>query len=250
MCARDRAVLAEVALRRGDRERARSHLQASTWRLPREPDPEGVPILRAEARLARAEGSFHRAHGLACDGLEAAAGAGQRLWAIDLLELVAVTCADLGRHVEAARLLGAAQPQREATGFARWASPADELSPVVLTVESGLGPGDFASGVAEGRALDLEQAVAYARRGRGKHSRPASGWESLTPTERRVVSLVAADLTNAEIGRRLFVSTGTVKSHLTHVFDKLGLTDRRQLTELATTHLAAEGGLGIPSGPA
>ena len=91
MCVNNRAVLAEVALRRGDLHSARRHLDACTWRLPRTPDPEGVPVLRAEARLARADGDWSRSHALACDGLEQAAGAGHRVWAIDLLELVALT---------------------------------------------------------------------------------------------------------------------------------------------------------------
>jgi FixJ family two-component response regulator len=45
--------------------------------------------------------------------------------------------------------------------------------------------------------------------------RPVSGWGSLTPAERRVVSVVAGGLTKAEIAHQLVISTGTVKSHLT-----------------------------------
>jgi DNA-binding CsgD family transcriptional regulator len=75
----------------------------------------------------------------------------------------------------------------------------------------------------------LEAAVAYARRGRGRRSRTLSGWESLTPSERRVVDLVGQHLSNAEIAERLFVSKTTVKSHLTHVFDKLQVNNRAQL---------------------
>jgi DNA-binding CsgD family transcriptional regulator len=56
--------------------------------------------------------------------------------------------------------------------------------------------------------------------------------------EVRVVSLVARHLTNAEIADQLFVSTLTVKSHLTRVFAKLGVADRRQLAETATVHLS------------
>ena len=41
------------------------------------------------------------------------------LWALDLLELVAATCADLGHHAEAARLLGAAEGQRDLIGYIR-----------------------------------------------------------------------------------------------------------------------------------
>ena len=156
-----------------------------------------------------------------------------------MLELVAITSADLGRHGEAARLLGAAESQREATGYARWTPARDELAPALVAVQTAVGQGAFEQAMSEGRALSLEEAVGYARRGRGSHSRALSGWDSLTPTERRVVSLVAKHLTNAEIADQLFVSTGTVKSHLTRVFDKLGVADRRRLAEIAPAHLTA-----------
>ena len=60
--------------------------------------------------------------------------------------------------------------------------------------------------MSEGGALSLEQAVAYACRGRASHTRGRSGWESLTPSEQRVVSLVGQHLTNAQIAERLFIS--------------------------------------------
>jgi predicted ATPase/DNA-binding CsgD family transcriptional regulator len=237
MCIRDRAVLAEVALRRGDFDTARCHLEASVWRLPRRADPEGVPILRVEARLARAQRSFQRAHGLACDGLQAAVGSGQRLWAIDLLELVALTAADLGHHAEAGRLLGAAETQRALTGYARWSPAQDELAPVLVGIESSLGREALDGALSEGRALTLQQAGDYACRGRGRHTRRVSGWDSLTPAERRVVSLVADGLSNAQIGDQLFVSTATVKSHLSRVFDKLEVANRGQLARQARAQL-------------
>ena len=48
-----------------------------------------------------------------------------------------------------------------------------------------------------------------------------------------MVGLVVEGMTNAEIGGRMFVSTGTVKSHLNHIYDKLGVTNRRQLVDAA-----------------
>jgi len=68
-----------------------------------------------------------------------------------------------------------------------------------------------------------------ARRLRAREQRPAFGWGSLTPMERDVSQLVAAGLTNPEIGARLAISRRTVESHLSHSFRKLGLASRTQL---------------------
>ena len=83
------------------------------------------------------------------------------------------------------------------------------------------------------RDLDRTQArlrglgVRHGRRGR--RARPQLGWESLTPTEERVVDLVAEGLTNPQIGERLYVSPRTVQTHLAHIFAKLGISTRAQL---------------------
>jgi DNA-binding CsgD family transcriptional regulator len=87
--------------------------------------------------------------------------------------------------------------------------------------------------MSEGRALSLEEAVAYAQRGRGSHKLARSGWESLTASEQQVASLVGQHLTNAEIAQRLFISVPTVKSHLNRVFAKLDINNRGQLAAAA-----------------
>jgi DNA-binding CsgD family transcriptional regulator len=78
------------------------------------------------------------------------------------------------------------------------------------------------------------RAGAHRRRGRGSRGRPQFGWDSLTPTERTVASLVAEGLSNPQIGDRLYISHRTVQTHLAHVFAKLGLTSRAQLAAEAT----------------
>lgn len=57
--------------------------------------------------------------------------------------------------------------------------------------------------------------------------------EVLTPREIDIVRMVAAGLGNREIGEKLFISEGTVKTHLHSVYEKLGLKGRVQLANYA-----------------
>jgi DNA-binding CsgD family transcriptional regulator len=85
---------------------------------------------------------------------------------------------------------------------------------------------------------DVQEAASHAdprttmRYDRAK--RPSSGWASLTPTELQVVKFAAEGLSNPEIGERMSIGRGTVKTHLTHVFAKLGLSTRAALAAEAT----------------
>jgi DNA-binding CsgD family transcriptional regulator len=63
--------------------------------------------------------------------------------------------------------------------------------------------------------------------------RPASGWASLTPTQRRITDLVALGLTNRQVGAEMFISVHTVAFHLRHIFRKLDIRSRVELARLA-----------------
>jgi DNA-binding CsgD family transcriptional regulator len=79
------------------------------------------------------------------------------------------------------------------------------------------------------RALGVHRRLVSARR-------PGRGWAAMTDSELAVARLVAQGLSNREVAERLFVSPHTVNSHLRHVFTKLGVNSRAELTRLAGLH--------------
>lgn len=66
---------------------------------------------------------------------------------------------------------------------------------------------------------------------------PVAPAHQLTVREREVLLMVRDGLPNKSIARRLGISERTVKAHLTHIFQRLGLTDRTQAAIWAERHL-------------
>ena len=90
--------------------------------------------------------------------------------------------------------------------------------------------------VARGEAaLDpsVQHHVVAALAGGGSVAPPSELPDELTPREAEVLGLIAEGLTNAEIAERLVVSNATVKSHVNHIFAKLGVRDRAQAVVFA-----------------
>jgi DNA-binding NarL/FixJ family response regulator len=99
---------------------------------------------------------------------------------------------------------------------------------------------------------ELERAVRAAARGEApldpragravlQARNAASPLDKLSDREREVLQLVASGLPNKLIARELSISEKTVKTHLTHVFRTIGVTDRTQAALWAERH-----GLGGP----
>jgi predicted ATPase/DNA-binding CsgD family transcriptional regulator/Tfp pilus assembly protein PilF len=181
--------------------------------------------LRALGRVMRAEGDPKRAAALLDEALCVQRDLGDLPAIAGTLEAVAGLAAGGGHHEHAARLFAAAQALREHGGYARlpWESAGCESD--LALVRRSLTGAALARGASEGAALSPDQALTAALD--GPHPpRAESGWASLTERELEIAQLVAEGLSNQEIAERLIIARETVKTHLSHIFAKLGVTGR------------------------
>ncbi|VEG38907.1 regulatory protein LuxR [Mycolicibacterium flavescens] len=192
--------------------------------------------LVARAHVALAQGERDQAERDAHDALVLALATRALLHVPEAFEALGRCAADFGNYRRAARLFGAAAAARIVMGLARWPVYAIGYDDAVAQCREAMGEDDFNAAWTEGSAMSTEEAIAYAQRGRGERKRPASGWESLTPTERDVVRHAVEGLGNKDIAERMFISPRTVQTHLTHVYAKLGFTSRIQLIQEAARH--------------
>lgn len=146
------------------------------------------------------------------DGLEAT----RRILAADpAARVLVLTTFDLDEYVYEALRAGA-------SGFVLKDDPPEQLIAAVRTVAAG----DALLSPAVTKRV-IKQFVRVPR------PAPPRELEELTDREREILQLIAAGLSNAEIGERLYIGETTVKTHVTHIFQKLGLRDRVQAVVLA-----------------
>jgi DNA-binding CsgD family transcriptional regulator len=153
---------------------------------------------------------------------------------IQLIEGIELFAASVDRPADTIRLAAAASTARDTIGY-RWYWPADRTALAAALSRARDRLDDLAAehqGVA-GRALPLADAAALAVRGAGTRTRVRSGWDALTGTERDVITMVAAGASNDEIAVRLLIGRATVRTHLNHVYTKLGLPNRAALAAAA-----------------
>lgn len=185
------------------------------------------------ARLAIGRGEWSEADALAHEVLAQRVAIDAQAWLPDALDTLALVAAGLASHAEAARLLGSADRARSDLTLVRWPPETPTFDELEERLAAELGTEAYDAARSEGAAMSLDEAIGWIRRARGTRKRPASGWESLTPTERQVVELVAQGLTNPQVAERMFVARATVKAHLAHIFQKLDVSSRSELTAVA-----------------
>jgi predicted ATPase/class 3 adenylate cyclase/DNA-binding CsgD family transcriptional regulator len=181
-------------------------------------------------RLAAARGEWTPAREHVLAQLDACVEGGHATYVPGCLDALAEVAAGLGADEDAVRLFAAAERARAEIGIARVPPEAEHWAAIDAALREALGQEAYEAARAEGAELSTADALEWARRARGPRLRPPGGWESLTPTELKVVELVAQGLTNPQVAERMFISKETVKTHLAHVFRKLGVRGRAELS--------------------
>jgi predicted ATPase/DNA-binding CsgD family transcriptional regulator len=230
-------ILVAVALARDNSAQAKVHVErllaaAETLRNRR---AQAIAHLGL-ARAVLLEGDDHRAESLTHDALKVFLDRGWRPAVIDALDILAEVALFRGQHERAVRLAAAARKQRSILGLVAFPSAQKRTERHLAVVGTALGDENLKKGLEDGARLSLDEAVAYAQRGRGEHASATHGWASLSPVERQVVELASQGRNNPDIARELFMSRNAVKMHLSHVYAKLGVANRTELALLATRH--------------
>jgi predicted ATPase/DNA-binding CsgD family transcriptional regulator len=245
------AQLADVLRVAGDRDGSEEWARRALEVAERIQSPHASWCMEILGRLAAARASWSEAERLLHDSLAKRSRLKLRRWLPQTLDALAEVAAGLSNYGKAARLLGAAERGRSDLGLVRWAPDEPRFEALARDLRMEMGDEAFRAAWSEGTRLGLEGAVGWISRARGPRKRPPAGWESLTPTELEVARHAAAGLLNLEIGKAMFVSRGTVKTHLSHIYAKLGLRNRAELTAEATRRLQADSpeSAGSPPSP-
>ena len=136
--------------------------------------------------------------------------------------------------VEAIRRIRAARPDQPVLVFTTYDTDAD----VVRALDAGA----IGYLLKDSAPQDIFGAIRDAVAGRSVLSPPVASRvldrmrrpdQALTAREAELLSLLAEGLTNKELGKRLFISEATVKTHLAHIYAKLGVDSRAAAVSIA-----------------
>jgi predicted ATPase/DNA-binding CsgD family transcriptional regulator len=160
-----------------------------------------------------------------------------RVSQVYLLIALAYHAARSRQASRAARLLGAADEARAASGITLLPQFAPLVPAASEEAVAALGAPRFEAEVASGRELARAEAVRLALGEPASASPDAQGDAGPSPLSRReaeIAALIAGGLTNKQIGTRLFLSERTIDSHVRSILTKLGASTRAQIAAWVT----------------
>ena len=211
---------------------------------------DGAAIVRhAIADLARERGDRTEATARYRENLAVYRGLGAAAGIADSLTGMALGLADGAGLERAVRVLAAAAAIRDGLGATVHVGLRNADAALLARARSELREAVFAVAWQAGKGLPLDQVVAEADAAlHGAQRSPTAavdrvptppspgGGHGLTPREVEVLRLVAAGMTDRQIGEALFVSHSTARTHVGRVLGKLGLNTRAAAAAYAHRH--------------
>lgn len=233
--------LADLRFYRGDYEAAAALEEESlqcarevgyTWRVP--------ASLGSLARIAIRQGNLKKAAALLGESITLRREIGEQggtAWCLEKFAEVALIQAQhesSARQAEAfgraARLYGAAATLRAAIGSALDLIDQSDYERHLALIRGRLGQAAFKTIWAEGQAMALEQAIAYALEAATPPEQLVKqAFGGLTGRERQVAELIAQGKSNREIAQAMMVEVKTVETYVTRILGKLGFDSRVQI---------------------
>ena len=233
--------LGQLALSQGDDATARSLVEESVVLYKEMGHQHGTAeSLSVLGKVVAAQGDYAAAHRLFEESLTISGELSEK-WviAMSLLGLGEVVAAQQ-KLAWAAQLWGAADALRDAIGVPIRPVDLADYERSVSAARVHLGERAFTTAWAQGRAMTPEQALD------AKGQKPApSPTTTLTPPtypsgltarEVEVLRLLAGGLTDLQIAEKLVLSPRTVHTHISSIYNKLGVTSRSKATRYAIEH--------------
>lgn len=218
--------LSDVARGIGERELARERV-ATALRLHQEAGFRDGMILDLGdlGDLAREMGDHEQAIAHYRAALELGVKNPRTRVVTEVIEAMGILVTAAGEPERGARLMGAAEAQRERQRFLyRVPSVQTALDRAKVAARAALGDPVFDAAHSAGRGMEARQAVAEAI---GPLFVPARTTDaSLTPREVEIMRLLVAGMTDPAIAAALFISVRTVENHVARIFTKLGVRTR------------------------
>ncbi|HET7465410.1 MAG TPA: LuxR C-terminal-related transcriptional regulator [Candidatus Dormibacteraeota bacterium] len=190
----------------------------------------------SQARWMRSD--RQRAEAEAKEGADCSHRLDDRVGLTYLLETLAWMAAQGNAPRRAAILLGCAQRVRDLSRLPSQSISQPQHEESLRIAMDALGQANFDTAFDQGRAMTIDDAVAFAigRSGPPKQPHPRDGGKPavvLTRREKEIAGLVARGLSNKEIAARLIVSERTAESHILNILNKLGFNSRSQIASWA-----------------
>jgi len=198
-------------------------------------------LLARLGMIALRQGDTHAAVTFFLEGLVHVRRSGIRRWSPWYMVGLAEVAHLRGMAGRAAKLIGASEGVLSAVDAHYEPATSNEIARIITSVSAELDETDFARLRAEGRAMSLEEAMAYAaepvygavtappdQRGDAvpvpeeERAYP----DGLTKREVEVLRLIAQGKSNLEIGEELVLSRRTVERHISNIYEKIGASGK------------------------